>query len=172
MRQRCLLYHILPLVEYTSRETGIYFSLLLRNLWWMQIVGYFLAWRSYPCLYITPSHHHCANLSEDIELIKCLSDLFCWVCKIKHILSVIHYTICGAVCSQFTHFPCDGWENIYILCLIIKSEVWTIINYSGLDHETMVCAVFLYVLINTQLLGLYSYSVMKPALLAPYLFQN
>ena len=27
------------------------------------------------CLYITPSHyHHCANLSEDIELIKCLSD--------------------------------------------------------------------------------------------------
>ena len=30
------------------------------------------------CLYITPSHyHHCANLSEDIEFIKCLSDIFC-----------------------------------------------------------------------------------------------
>ena len=29
------------------------------------------------------------------------------VSKIKHILSVIHYTICGAVCFQFTHFPCD-----------------------------------------------------------------
>ena len=36
------------------------------------------------------------------------------VSKIKHILSVIHYTICGAVCIQFTHFSCDDWENIYI----------------------------------------------------------
>ena len=59
-------------------------------------------------LYITPSrYHHGANLSEDIELIKCLSDIFCRVCKIRHIVSVIHYTIRGAVCLQFTHFPCD-----------------------------------------------------------------
>ena len=39
--------------------------------------------------------------------------------KIKHILWVIHYTIhykiCGAVCFQFTHSPCDDWENIYTL---------------------------------------------------------
>ena len=29
------------------------------------------------CLYITPTlYHHCANLSEDIEYIKCLSDIF------------------------------------------------------------------------------------------------
>ena len=39
--------------------------------------------------------------------------------KIKHILSVIHYTISytifGAVCFQFTHSPCDDWENIYTL---------------------------------------------------------
>ena len=35
--------------------------------------------------------------------------------KIKHILSVIYYAICGAVCFQFTHFLCDGWENIYTL---------------------------------------------------------
>ena len=34
------------------------------------------------CLYITQSHyHHCANLSEDIELIKRLSDIFCRVCE-------------------------------------------------------------------------------------------
>ena len=33
--------------------------------------------------------------------------------KIKHILSVIHHTICGVVCFQFTHFPCGGWDNIY-----------------------------------------------------------
>ena len=34
------------------------------------------------CLYSTLSHyHHCANLSEGIEIIKCLSDTFCWVCE-------------------------------------------------------------------------------------------
>ena len=27
----------------------------------------------------------------------------------------ILYTICGAVCFQFTHFSCDDWENIYTL---------------------------------------------------------
>ena len=60
------------------------------------------------CLYVTPFHyHHCANLFEDIELIKCLSDRCCLVCKIRHILSVIHYTIYAAVCFQFSHFPCD-----------------------------------------------------------------
>ena len=66
--------------------------------------------------------------------------------KIKHILSVIHYIICGAVCFQFTHVPCDDWENVYILCLIIiiiKSEVWTITHCLGLGHETMVCSVCL-----------------------------
>ena len=69
------------------------------------------------CLYSTPSHyHHCANLSEDIELIKCLSDIFVeCVSKIKHILSIIHYIICGAVCFQFTHFSCDDWDSIYTL---------------------------------------------------------
>ena len=33
-------------------------------------------------LYITPSHYlNCASLSEDIELIKCLSDTVCRVCE-------------------------------------------------------------------------------------------
>ena len=64
----------------------------------------------YVYFYITPSHyHHCANLFEDTELIKCLSDIFYRVCKdkIRHILSVMFYTIRGAVCFQFTHFPSD-----------------------------------------------------------------
>ena len=66
------------------------------------------------CLYITSHYHQCVNLSEDIELIKCLSDIFCrGVSEIKHILSVIHYTMYGAVCFQFTHSPCDDWENIH-----------------------------------------------------------
>ena len=77
------------------------------------------------CLYVTPSHyHHYANSSADIELIKCLSDIFVeCVSKIEHIFSVIHYTIYGAVCFQFTH-SLAMIERIYILCLIIiiKSE--------------------------------------------------
>ena len=62
------------------------------------------------CLYSTLSHyHHCANLSEGI-----------WIYKmpVRYILSsvcVIHYTICGAVRFQFTHFSCDDWDNIYTL---------------------------------------------------------
>ena len=31
------------------------------------------------CLYRTPSYHHCANLYEGFELIKCLSAIFCRV---------------------------------------------------------------------------------------------
>ena len=38
-------------------------------------------------------------------------------------------------------------EIIYILCfiIIIKSEVWIITHYLGLGHETVVCAVCLFV---------------------------
>ena len=49
-------------------------------------------------------------------------------------------------------------ERIYILCLIIfmKSEVWTITHCLGLGHETMVCAVCLYILMNGWILWKYS----------------
>ena len=74
------------------------------------------------------------------------SAYFCRVCKIEHIILVIHYSIHGVVCFQFTQFPRDGWENI-LLCLIIiiKSEVWTIIHRLGLGHQTMVCAVCFFI---------------------------
>ena len=63
----------------------------------------------------TPSHHHhCANLFEGIELACQIYFVEC-VSKIKHILSVIHYSICGVVCFQLTHFSCDDSENIYTL---------------------------------------------------------
>ena len=68
------------------------------------------------CLHFTPSHyHHCAILSEDIELIKCLSDTFWRVWVILSIFSLINYTLYGTVCFQFTHFPCDDWENAYTM---------------------------------------------------------
>ena len=110
---RCLLHHILSLIAYTNL-----FSLLLCSLWWVQIVGCVLACRSYS--FVCTVHHliiiieqtymKTLNLQNacQIYFVECVS-------KIKHILSVIHYTICGAVCFQFSHFPCDDWENIYTL---------------------------------------------------------
>ena len=69
---RCLLHHILSLIAYTFRENrGFVFVIIvpfmmsanIRIRCGLQIV--------FVCLYITPSHyHHCANLSEDIELYK------------------------------------------------------------------------------------------------------
>ena len=44
-----------------------------------------------------------------------------WV-RFKHILSVIHYTIHGAVCLQFTHSPCDDWENMIYFVLSSSSN--------------------------------------------------
>ena len=32
-----------------------------------------------------------------------------------YILSIIQNAIRGAVCFQFTHFPCDAWDDIYTL---------------------------------------------------------
>ena len=114
---RCLLHHILSLIIYAFRENREFvFIIIVQFMMSANIRIRFGLQIVLVCLYSTPSHfHHCANLSEGIELIKCLSDIFCRVCKIKHILSFIHYTICGAVCFQFTHFPCDDWENIYTL---------------------------------------------------------
>ena len=136
---RCLLHHILSRIAYTFSENQEFVFIIFvqfmmsANNWihfGLQII----------CLYITLSHyHHCANLSEDIELIKCLSDIFCQVCKIKHICSATHYTICGVVCFKLTHFLCDDWDDFFI---IIKWEVWTITHCLGLGgHETMICTV-------------------------------
>ena len=91
------------------------------------------------------THHHCANLSENIELIKCLSDIFCRVCEWDKACSLSYplYNIWGCVFAVCP-FPL-WWLRGYMLCLIIiiKSEVWTITYCLGLGHETMVCAICL-----------------------------
>ena len=113
---RCLLHHILSFIAYTFWENRDFVFIInvqfmmSANIWihfGLQIV--------FVCLYITPSHyHHCANLSEDIELINARQIYFVeCVSKIEHILSVTHHTIYGAVCFQFTHFHCDDCENTY-----------------------------------------------------------
>ena len=107
---RCLLHDILLLIAYTFREN--------REFVFIIIVQFMMSANSqirfdlkivFVYLYIPPSHyHHCESLSEDTELIKCLSDIVCRVCKIRHILSVIHYKTREAVCFLLTHFPCDN----------------------------------------------------------------
>ena len=152
VRPRCLLHHILSLIAYTFRENRDFVLIIImqfmmsansRIRFGMQIV--------FVSLYITPYHyHHCANLSKDIELTKCLSDIFCRVCKIQCVisqLSIVHYM---GPCVFSLPIPL-WWLRKYIPCLIIiiKSEVWTTIHSLGLGHETMVCAVCLYIPINS-----------------------
>ena len=96
-------------------KTGNLFSLFLCSWWWVQIVEYVLAWRSYSFIFtlqhliiiIVQTYLKTLNLKNacQICLVECVS-------KIRHILSVIHYAIRGAVCFQFTHCTCDDWENI------------------------------------------------------------
>ena len=78
---RCLLYHILLHIAYTFRNNREFVFIIIvqfmmsangRIRFDLKIVFVYR--------YITPSHyHHCANLSEDIELMKCLLDIFCRV---------------------------------------------------------------------------------------------
>ena len=94
------------------------FSLSLRSWWWVQIVRYVLACRSYP--FVCTLHHFIiitvqTYLNTLIFYSACQIYFVECVSKISHILSVIHYTIYGAVFFQFTHFPFDDWENIYPL---------------------------------------------------------
>ena len=116
--RRCLLHHILSLIAYTFRENREFvFIIIVQFMMSANIRIRFGLQIVLVCLYNTPSHyHHCVNLSEGIELINaCQIHFVECVSKIKHILSVIHYTTCGAVCFQFTHFSCDDCENIYTL---------------------------------------------------------
>ena len=155
---RCLLHHILSLIAYTYRENWDFV--------FINIVQFMMSSNSrmrfglqilFVCLIITTSHyHHCVNLSENIELIKCLSDIFCRVCEWDEVYSLSYplYNTWGCV---FSAYPSPlWWLREYILCLIIiiKSEVWTITHCLGLAHETMVCAVclsiFLYRWLNAK----------------------
>ena len=157
---------ILQLKQFNNIATKVSCRKKCYYFWWST---WLIRSYSFVCTLHQPTHyHHCANLSLHIELMICLPDKFCRVCKIEHVLIVIHYSIYGAVCFQFTQFPRDGWENI-LLCLIIiiKSEVWTIIHCLGLGHETMVCAVclfiffFLYILDHTYLKSLIVWKILE-----------
>ena len=147
---RCLLHHILSLIVYTLREN--------REFVFISIVQFMVSANSricfglqivFVCLYVTPSHyHHCANFIWRHWTYKMpvrYNLLSVWVYKIRHILSVIHYTIYVGLCVFSLPISLVMIERIHILCLIIiiKSEVWTITLCLGLGHETTACAVCL-----------------------------
>ena len=106
----CYLLHI------HSGKTRNLFSILVCSLWWVQIIGYVLVWRSYS--FVCTLRHLIIIIVQTylktLNIEKCLSYFIECGSKIKHVLSVIHYTLCGAVCFQVTQFPCDDRENIYI----------------------------------------------------------
>ena len=80
---RCLLYHILLLIAYTFRENREFvFIIIVQFMMSANNRIRFVLKIVFVSLYITPSHyHHCANLSEGTEFLKCLSDIFCRVCE-------------------------------------------------------------------------------------------
>ena len=115
------------------------------NVNYYKIFGYVLACRWY--VFVCTSHyHHCVNLSEGIELIKCLSTYILssvWVrFSIFSPLSIIQYVGLYVFSLPISLVMI---ERIYILCLviIIKSEVWITTHCLGLGHEIMVSAVCL-----------------------------
>ena len=57
--------------------------------------------------------------------------------KIKHIFSVVHYTMYGAVCFQFNFLLCDDWESIHFVLLSSSNRKYCL----GLCREKMVWAV-------------------------------
>ena len=79
----CLLHFILSLITYMFRENReIVFIIIVQFMMSANIRIRFGLQIVLICLYSTPSHyHHCANLSEGIEFVKCLSDIFCRVCE-------------------------------------------------------------------------------------------
>ena len=75
--------------------------------------------------------------------------------KIKHVVSVTHCTIYVAVSFQFTHVPCDDWDN---KCFVLLSSSKWKLNYCPLFmvrswNSGMRC-MSLYILMNSFLMKL------------------
>ena len=93
---RCLLHTTLSLIAYTFRANRESVSIIIVQLMISANIRLRFGLRIVvDCLCSTSSHyHHCSNLSEGIELIKCLSDIFCRVrvrFSILSPLSIIQY---------------------------------------------------------------------------------
>ena len=120
------------LLHIRSEKTGNLFSLLLCSSSWVQIVGYVLVCRSY--LFVCTVHHLIIIIAQ--HYLEPLNQL-----------SIIRYV---GLCVFSLPISLVMIDIIYILCLIIiiKSEIWTITHCLGLGHETIVCTMSFYILLN------------------------
>ena len=103
------------------------------------------------CLHITPPYYHLyADLSECIELRKCLSGTFCLVCvsKIVSVLSIIVHAINGAVGIQLTHSLYGDRGNTCTLSYRHQIGSMTHLPFLRLGHEMVVCAVSFYIILK------------------------
>ena len=118
--------YIISLIAFTFRENWDFaFSIVLQYMMSANSRIRFGLQMMFVCLYITPSHyHHCANLSEDIEFLKCLSDIFCRVCEWDQAY-FRSYPLCniqGCVCFFFFSFP---------ISLVVIERIYTLFYYHG-----------------------------------------
>ena len=129
---RCSLHHILSLIAYTFRENRdfifiiivqIMMSVNIRIRFGLQIVFVFFCTLHHLIIIIVETYLRRLNLRNacQIYFVKCVS-------KIKHIFLVIHYTIYGAVCFQFNHFPCDDWDNINFVLLSSSNRKYELLS--------------------------------------------
>ena len=97
---------------------------------------------------ILPHHHNYVDISESTEHIKCLSSIFCHprsMClRLNQFYQLSSMQYMG-LCVFSLPISLVMMVRIYelYLIIIIKLEVWITSHCFGLDHETMVCAVFL-----------------------------
>ena len=125
---RCLLHHIVSLIAYTFRECREFvFIIIVQFMMSANMRICFALQIVLVCLYSTPSHyHHCANLSQDIELKKCLPDIFRRVCEsdlaysLSYPLYDLLYNMWGCVFSVY-QLPL-WWFREYIYFVLLSSS--------------------------------------------------
>ena len=149
---RCLYHHRVP-VSYISREIWILFLVLLCCLMiCANNRAHYGPMFVFVCFHITlPHYHHYADVSESIELLKCLSGTFFpSVCLIlKSIISIIFHAIYGA--GGYVSLKMFVRMRAICLVVIIKSEVWPVCHL-WLGHEVMPCAVCLFIFLRFPIL--------------------
>ena len=120
---RCLLHHILSLIAYTFRENQEFvFIIIVQFMMNANIRIRFGFQIVLVCLYCILSHyHHCVNLSEGIELIKCLQIYFveCVRLSIFSPLSIIQYV---GLCVFSLPITLVMIERIYTYFVFLSSS--------------------------------------------------
>ena len=103
-----LLHHILWLIAYTFRENRDFVLIIIVQFMMSANIRIRFGLQiAFICLYITPSHyHHCAKL---------IWGHWTYKMPVRYILSSVWVKL--SIFSQFTHFPCDDWENIHFVLL-------------------------------------------------------